>query len=111
MSNRCRPTATVPVCSFYQLLLGYACVRYFVDVVVNAGAVAVIVRTSIVPAIFCGRSFGKPVATFVTVELPVRTRVAVEFEFELCAKGPLAVPTNIRIFVTFIFYPSVVIIA
>jgi hypothetical protein len=67
-----------------------------VDVVVNAGAVAVIVRTSIVPAIFCGRSFGKPVATFVTVELPVRTRVAVEFEFELCAKGPLAVPTNMR---------------
>jgi hypothetical protein len=66
------------------------------DVVVDPGAVAVVIRTSIVPAVLRRRSLGEPVATFVTVELPVRTRVAVEFEFELCAKGPLAVPTNMR---------------
>jgi hypothetical protein len=76
-----------------------------VDVVVDAASVAAVIRTSIVPAILCGRSLCEPVAALVTIELAVRTCIAVEFEFKLCAKGPLAVPTNMRHIRNYRFIP------
>jgi hypothetical protein len=76
-----------------------------VNIVVDPGPVTVVVRTAIVPAVLRGRSLRESVAAFVTVELSVRARVAVEFEFEFCAKGPFAVPTNMRHIRNYRFIP------
>ena len=74
-------------------------------VVADTAAVAVLVRAAIVPSVLRRRSLGEPSAAFVTVQLPGRARVDMEFEFEFRAEGPLAVPAGVGHIRVFIFRP------
>jgi len=69
---------------------------HFVNVLAHSLAVTLVGRASIVPPVLGGRSLGESLATLVTVQLARGTVVYVEFELEFCAKGPLAVPTDVR---------------
>jgi hypothetical protein len=68
---------------------------YLVNVVAHAVAVAVFGRASIVPPVFGGGSLRESLATLVTEELSLCTRIEVEFEFEFCTEGSLAVTTDV----------------
>jgi len=72
-----------------------AYVAYLTDVIADTGAVAVLVRASVVPPVGRGRSLREPLATLVTEQLAARAGVLVEFEFELGAEGPLAIATGV----------------
>jgi len=77
-----------------RLLYFEAYVGNLADVLADAFAVAVLGRTSIVPAVRRGVLLGKALAAFVTEKLAVAAVVLVKRKFEFGAKGPFAIPAR-----------------
>lgn len=71
-------------------------VAYAPEVLADAGAVTVLARALVVPAVFRGSSLREPRPALFTEQLGVRAGVAVEFEFEFGTEGSLAVPAGMR---------------
>ena len=69
---------------------------YLVDVLAHAAPVTVLGGAAIVPPVLGGRALGESLAALVAEQLALGAGVEVEFEFESCPEGPLAVTTDVR---------------
>ena len=70
-------------------------VRYFVNVLSDPIAIAILFRAPIVPAVLCCSLLCESVATLIAEHITVFAIILMKIEFEFSMKSPLAVPAGI----------------